>query len=145
MNSSITLFYSLILAVFLISDSYAIDGQTMFKEVNDRVKTIDSISLKQMVDNKEKFVLMDIRMPSEIKRMGKIDAIQNKELPRGWLELRVSNLVPDKKTPIVTYCGGGVRSAFAADTLTKMGYSNVKNYKQGFMGWEDKGYPAKYE
>jgi len=141
----VTFYFSLILAISSINSAYAIDGQTLFKEVSSRVKTIDSVSLKKIVDNKENFVLLDVRMPSEIQRMGSIDATQNKEIPRGWLELRIANLVKDKNTPIVAYCGGGYRSAFAADTLTQMGYTNVKNYKDGFLGWEGKGYPAKYE
>jgi rhodanese-related sulfurtransferase len=42
-------------------------------------------------------------------------------------------------------CGSGYRSAFATDTLTKMGYTNVKNYKAGFLGLEGEAYPAKYK
>ncbi len=134
-----------LLSIFTISNTYAIDGQSMFQEVSSRIQSIDSKSLKKMVDNKEKFVLLDVRMPTEINRMGSIDAPQNKEIPRGWLELRITNQVPDKTIPIVTYCGGGYRSAFATDTLNQMGYTNVKNYKEGFLGWEGEGYPAKYK
>jgi len=129
----------------LLSHNAFSDAQSIIQDVRSRVKVIDTESLKKMVDDKSKFVLLDVRMPSEIKRMGKIDASQNSELPRGWLEIRIENQFPDKNTPIVTYCGGGIRSAFAADTLTKMGYTNVKNYADGFLGWEGKGYPAVYE
>ncbi|MFK5986405.1 MAG: rhodanese-like domain-containing protein [Pseudomonadota bacterium] len=145
MNIFTKLSVSFIFAIITINSSYAIDGQSMFKEVNTRIKVIDSVNLKKMIDDKAEFVLLDVRMPTEIKRMGSIDAAQNKEIPRGWLELRITNLVKDKNTPIVTYCGGGFRSAFAADTLTQMGYTNVKNYRDGFLGWEDKGFPAKYQ
>jgi len=135
---------SFLLTVF--SQNALADAQSIMQDVRKRVKVIDTESLKKLVDDKKsQFVLLDVRMPSEIKRMGSIDADQNSEIPRGWLEIRVENKIPDKNTPIVTYCGGGIRSAFAADTLTKMGYTNVKNYGDGFLGWEGKGYPATYE
>ncbi len=137
-------YFSFLMTIFSMSSASAIDGNTMFKEVSDRISHIDSSQLKKMVDGQEKFVLIDVRMPTEIKRMGSIDIAENKEIPRGWLELRISRLVPDKNTPIVTYCGGGYRSAFAADTLTKMGYTHVKNHQDGFLGWEGKNLPVKY-
>ena len=137
------LILSVLLTIF--SQTALADAQTLIQDVKKRVQVIDSDSLKKLVDEKSKFVLLDVRMPTEIKRMGKIDASQNAEIPRGWLEVRVENMIPDKNTPIVTYCGGGIRSAFAADTLTEMGYTNVKNYDDGFLGWEGKGYPAIYD
>jgi len=137
------LILSVLLTVF--SQTALADAQKLIQDVKKRVQVIDSDSLKKLVDEKSKFVLLDVRMPTEIKRMGKIDASQNAEIPRGWLEVRVENMIPDKNTPIVTYCGGGIRSAFAADTLTEMGYTNVKNYDDGFLGWEGKGYPAIYD
>ena len=52
---------------------------------------------------------------------GQIDAPQNINIPRGWLEFRVQRVALDKNTPIVVYCGGGQRSPMAAETLQKMG------------------------
>lgn len=144
LNLPIQVLFLMLIFSLLTLPTFAV-SQDLFEEVKKRVSVIDSDSLKKMVDEKSQFVLLDVRMPSEIKRMGKIDATQNKEIPRGWLEIRIGNLVADKNTPIVTYCGGGIRSAFAADTLTQMGYTNVKNYADGFLGWEGKGYPAKYD
>jgi len=138
-------FLPLALLLLIFNQNIFADAQALIQEVKSRVDVIDTEILKKKVDAKDKFVLLDVRMPSEIKRMGKIDAPQNTEIPRGWLEVRVENRIADKNTPIVTYCGGGIRSAFAADTLKKMGYTNVKNYDDGFLGWEGKGYPAVYE
>ena len=74
---------------------------------------------------------------------GKIDAPQNVNIPRGWLEFRVQRVALSKDIPIVVYCGGGLRSPLAAETLQNMGYTNVKNYSAGFFGWKKAGLPIK--
>jgi len=89
-------------------------------------------------------VLVDVRTPAEIKKLGgSIKASQNVSIPRGWLEYRITRVALSKDTPIVVYCGGGVRTPLAADTLQKMGYTNVKDYSSGFMGWKKAGLPVK--
>src|SRR6202171_5346940 len=60
-------------------------------------------------------------------------------IPRGYLESRVEQYVPDHETPVVAYCAGGNRSAFAAETLQQMGYKNVTSLKGGFGAWKDAG------
>jgi rhodanese-related sulfurtransferase len=74
---------------------------------------------------------------------GTIDAPQNSVIPRGWLEFRASKVAQTKDTPIVVYCGAGFRSPLAAKTLQDMGYTNVKNYSAGFIGWRKEGLPVK--
>jgi rhodanese-related sulfurtransferase len=74
---------------------------------------------------------------------GAIDAPQNVNIPRGWLEFRIENEAKSRDTPIVLYCGGGLRSTLAADTLRQMGYVNVMNYNDGFLGWQKAGLPVK--
>jgi rhodanese-related sulfurtransferase len=59
------------------------------------------------------------------------------------LEFRVSKVAQNKDTPIVVYCGAGFRSPLAAKTLQDMGYTNVKNYSAGFVGWRKDGLPIK--
>lgn len=87
-------------------------------------------------------VLVDVRTPSEIPKLGdSIKASQNVNTPRGWLEYRITRIALSKDTPIILYCGGGVRTPMAADTLQKMGYTNVKNYSAGFMGWKNARLP----
>jgi rhodanese-related sulfurtransferase len=63
-------------------------------------------------------------------------------LSRGVLELRIEGLVPDPSTPILCYCGGGSRSALAADSLQRMGYTNVASVAGGFKAWREAGLPS---
>lgn len=114
----------------------------MIRDVMASVDKIDSETLKTLIDKGEEFVLLDVRTPSEIKRMGKIKAPQQLEISRGWLEVRIFNHVVDKDISVVAYCGGGTRSAFAVETLKEMGFTNVRNYEEGFLTWESKGYAA---
>ncbi|MCP3851229.1 MAG: rhodanese-like domain-containing protein [Gammaproteobacteria bacterium] len=105
---------------------------------------IETKELKIMLDEELDMVLIDIRTAAEIQNInGKIDAPQNVNIPRGWLEFRAQRVALSKDTPIVVYCGRGLRSPFAAETLQKMGYTNVKNYSAGFFGWKQAGLPVK--
>ena len=63
-------------------------------------------------------------------------------LGKGVIERDVETRVPDPATPMVLYCGGGFRSALAADNLQKMGYTSVISMDGGFRGWADKGLPV---
>jgi len=63
-------------------------------------------------------------------------------IPRGWLEFRVGETIPELDTPLVVYCSTNRRSPLATDTLKKMGYSNVKNYADGFPAWKQAGLPV---
>ena len=58
-----------------------------------------------------------------------------------WLERDVETLIPEKHAPIVLYCGGGYRSALAADNLQRMGYTNVVSMDGGIRAWREAGYP----
>lgn len=62
-----------------------------------------------------------------------------RHIGRGILERDVERIFPDLDTPIVLYCGGGFRSALAAESLSRMGYSNVFSLAGGFRGWKDSG------
>lgn len=62
-----------------------------------------------------------------------------KHLERGIVELEIEEQVPDPKTPIICYCGGGSRSALVAESLQKMGYENVKSMAGGFRAWKEAG------
>ena len=118
-------------------------GKQLQAEVAKHVKNISTIELKKLLADDPEVALIDIRLPSEIKSMGgAIKAQQNVNIPRGWLEWRATNVALDKDTPIVVYCGANVRSPLAADTLMKMGYTNVKNYSDGYVGWKRAGLPT---
>lgn len=83
-------------------------------------------------------VLLDVRETNEF-REGHLDAAVS--VPRGFLEIRVEETIPDKVTPIVAYCAGGTRSLIAARTLREMGYENVVSMSGGFNGWKNAGLP----
>ena len=65
-----------------------------------------------------------------------------KHLNRGEVELEIEEQVPDLKTPIICYCGGGSRSALVAESLQKMGYENVRSMAGGFRAWKEAGLPS---
>lgn len=117
-------------------------GQQLQSVVEQKTQMIDTRSLTNMLDNELDMVLVDIRTTDEINTMGgAIKATQNINIPRGWLEFRIQRVAISKDTPIVVYCGAGLRSPFAAETLQKLGYTNVKNYSEGYFGWKKAGLP----
>jgi sulfur-carrier protein adenylyltransferase/sulfurtransferase len=80
--------------------------------------------------------VLDVREPDEYEQGALVGAIH---IPRGHLEAQVENRIADHDAPIVVYCAGGVRSAFAAKTLGELGYSNVVSMAGGFGRWKDEG------
>jgi rhodanese-related sulfurtransferase len=85
----------------------------------------------------DKFLLLDVREENEF-RAGHLPGAQ--WLGKGIIERDIESGVPDPATELVLYCGGGFRSALAADNLQKMGYTNVISMDGGFRGWKDAGY-----
>ena len=83
-----------------------------------------------------KVVVLDVREPDEFEQGALADAIH---IPRGHLEAQVETRIVDKSTPVVVYCAGGVRSAFAAKTLQELGYSTVVSMAGGYGKWKDEG------
>jgi len=100
-----------------------------------RETTIDDVKAK--MDRGEKFVLVDVREESEYAADHLPGAMH---LGKGIIERDVEARVPDKNAPMVLYCGGGFRSALAADNLQKMGYKNVLSMDGGIRGWREKGF-----
>ena len=101
-----------------------------------RETTIDDI--KARLDRGDKFTLVDVREESEFAKDHLPGAIH---LGKGVIERDIEARVPDLGAPLVLYCGGGFRSALAADNLQKMGYTNVISMDGGVRGWREKGYP----
>ena len=140
------LFRLIILCSLLISPALfaVIVNFPTLEDVQQRVDNISTDELKAALEKNPELLLIDVRTAKEIQTInGTIDALNNKNIPRGWLEFRIKDIAPDKSTPIVVYCGTNQRSPFAADTLTKMGYHNVKNYADGFFAWKKAGLPVK--
>jgi len=111
----------------------------LVKDAKTRVKEEDYRETKKRLDAGEKFVLVDTREDSEWARGHIPGAIH---LGRGVIERDIEKTVPDKNTRVVLYCGGGYRSALAADNLQKMGYRDVISMDGGWRGWTDAGFPV---
>ena len=101
-----------------------------------RETTVDDVKAK--LDGGEKFTLVDVREESEFAKDHLPGAVH---LGKGVLERDVEQKFPDTSAPLVLYCGGGSRSALAADNLQKMGYTNVISMDGGIRDWRGKGYP----
>ena len=95
--------------------------------------------VKQWLDAGEKFHLVDVREESEWARGHLPQAIH---LGKGIIERDIEQTIPNQSARIVLYCGGGFRSALAAENLQKMGYANVLSMDGGWRGWTEASYPA---
>lgn len=115
------------------------DAKAMIKAQIEKAPAIEVAELKKMIDSNEKFVLLDVRQPDERHRMGIISQSEV-NIPRGMLEIKAMQELPERDAKIVVYCDKGVRSAFATNTLRNMGYTNVYNLKGGIKAWAKAGY-----
>jgi len=113
-----------------------------FKEIlNQAKKQIKEVSVQEVRDKLNPdngFTLLDVREGDEWEQ-GHLDKAIF--LPRGFLEVKADKILTDKNKPIVIYCAGGVRSAFAAKTLQELGYTNVSSMRGGFTEWKNNGMP----
>ncbi len=105
-----------------------------------REATVDDVRSK--LDKHENFLLVDVREESEWTKDHLPGAIH---LGKGIIERDIEERVPDLNAQIVLYCGGGFRSALAADSLQKMGYRNVLSMDGGIREWREKGFPLSRE
>ena len=111
-------------------------------DAKSRIKETNVEEVKQKLDRGEKFMLVDVREESEFMKDHLPGAIH---LGKGVIERDIEARVPDLNTPLVLYCGGGFRSALAADNLQKMGYTNVISMDGGVRRWREKNYPMTRE
>jgi len=112
------------------------------KLVNDaksRIKQTNVADVKRRMDAGEKFVLVDVREDNEWAK-GHVSGAAH--MGKGVIERDIETAVPDPKTKLILYCGGGFRSALVADNLQKMGYSNVESMDGGWRGWVEAGLPT---
>ncbi len=101
-----------------------------------RETTVDDV--KRRLDHGDKLTLVDVREESEYAKDHLPGAIH---LGKGIIEREIEVKVPDTSAELILYCGGGFRSALAADNLQKMGYRNVISMDGGVREWRAKGYP----
>jgi rhodanese-related sulfurtransferase len=111
----------------------------LVNDVKTRVKETNVPEVKKRLDAGEKFVLVDTREDSEWARGHLPGAIH---LCKGIIERDIEAAVPDKNAEIILYCGGGFRSALAADNLQKMGYTKVISMDGGWRVWSESGFPV---
>jgi rhodanese-related sulfurtransferase len=124
-----------------VDGSFAMGQMTRFaklaEDAKSRIREVSPAEARKLQAGGA--VLIDVRESDEFANGHAQDAVH---LSRGVLELRIERLVPDLASPILCYCGGGSRSALAADSLQKMGYTNVASVAGGFKAWKELALPT---
>jgi len=114
-----------------------------YKQIMDEARQVvpeaSPDEVKSKLDRGTPPMLLDVREKEEF-RQGYVPGAVS--LPRGFLEMRVEDAVPDKNTPIVAYCAGGTRSLLAGRILKELGYTNVTSMRGGFTAWKNQGLPV---
>jgi rhodanese-related sulfurtransferase len=119
-----------------------IHTEGFLKVVNDaktRIKEVSVADTRARIAADSKTKLIDVREDDEW-RAGHAQGAEH--LGKGIIERDIETRVPDKSTELVLYCGGGYRSALAADVLQTMGYTNVWSMAGGWKAWKDSGAPV---
>ncbi len=111
----------------------------LVKEAKTRIKEEDFRNIKKKLDAGEPMIIIDTREDNEWARGHIPNAVH---LGKGVIERDIEKAIPDKDATVVLYCGGGYRSALAADNLQKMGYRNVISMDGGWRGWTEAGFPT---
>lgn len=109
----------------------------LMDEARNEIKEISVQETDELLKKNGKYLLLDVREKDEY-REGHLEGALS--LPRGFLEIKIESAVPDKSTPILAYCAGGVRSLLAANALKEMGYQNVISMSGGYTAWKTAGY-----
>jgi rhodanese-related sulfurtransferase len=110
----------------------------LVEQVKPNIKECTAAEVKARLDRGEHFNFLDVREDHEFVKDHAKGAIH---LGRGILERDIETVVPNRTQEIVLYCGGGFRSALAAESLLRMGYENVASMEGGMRAWRDAGYP----
>jgi rhodanese-related sulfurtransferase len=110
----------------------------LVQDAKRRVRELTVDQVKTKLDRRESFTLVDVREDNEWAKDHVTGAIH---LGKGIIERDAEQRLPDKNAEIVLYCGGGFRSALAAENLQKMGYTNVFSMDGGIRDWRQEGFP----
>jgi len=112
--------------------------QEIMAEARKEVPEVSAQQVNELLKNNGKSpILLDVRESDEW-RQGHLEGAL--PLPRGFLEIKVDSVVPDKNAPIIAYCAGGVRSLLAAKVMKEMGYQNVSSMAGGYGAWKNGGF-----
>jgi rhodanese-related sulfurtransferase len=112
---------------------------SIVNDARSRIRELSVADVRRKLESGQKFYLVDVREESEWAAGHLPGAVH---LGKGIIERDIETKIPDTSAEIVLYCGGGFRSALAADNLQKMGYTNVYSMDGGFRGWKDAGLPV---
>jgi rhodanese-related sulfurtransferase len=110
----------------------------LVEQTKQQIREVHIADVRKKLDVGEHFHFIDVREDHEFAQDHARGAIH---LGRGILERDIESLIPDNSAEIVLYCGGGFRSALAADSLQRMGYTNVTSMAGGIRAWREAGYP----
>jgi rhodanese-related sulfurtransferase len=108
-------------------------------DAKSRIRQIDIDQYKRMISSSNPHLLIDVREDNE---WAAGHAAGSMHMGKGIIERDIESKVPDKETTLVLYCGGGFRSALAADALRKMGYSSVISLDGGWRAYQSSGLPV---
>jgi sulfur-carrier protein adenylyltransferase/sulfurtransferase len=111
----------------------------LLQQVKSEIEEVDAAEARDLVESGDPPLLVDVREDDEWNE-GHIPGAVH--VQRGFLESRIEAAAPDRSLPIVVYCAGGARSAFAAKTLEELGYENVVSLAGGYTDWKRNGYPT---
>lgn len=111
-------------------------------ETRKDISEVSAEEARELQSDRPEVVLLDVRERDEVEQ-GKIKGAM--WVPRGFLELKIEQMVPDRDRTIVVYCAGGVRSALAAKSLAAMGYKKVFSMRGGFGAWKEEDFPFEQE
>ncbi len=106
----------------------------LLKQAKANIREVDPAGGERLIA--EGWTLLDVREPDEFEQGAIPGSIH---IPRGQLESNIEGRIPDRSTPIVVVCAGGIRSAFAVQTLEQLGYDNSVSMDGGFNKWKDEG------
>lgn len=131
----------LLLATGVVTADITPEAMALIQAEIRKARQLSPADLDKELKAGNKLVLIDVRQDSERGMLGVITH-NDIHIPRGYVEIQAYSAVPDRNASIVVYCGKGFRSAFAANTLTAMGYSNVRNLEGGVRAWIKAGLPT---
>ncbi len=133
----------LVAALFTICAAYRVEAadrtpEQLVKESKASIKEVSIDDVRKMIDTKENLIILDVTDKHEFEG-GHIPGAIN--ISRGTLEFKVAQIIPDKNSKIVVYCGLDLRGPLATKTLNDMGYKNAVNMAGGLKAWKAAGYP----
>ncbi len=108
-------------------------------EAKRRIRQVTIVDVARMQAAAEALTIVDVREEEEWRR-GHLPGARH--LCKGVIERDIEEAVPDKATHLVLYCGGGFRSALAAENLQRMGYTRVESMDGGWRAWTQAGLPV---